>query len=134
MPDLNRTRQPLIFCARSCEFHLFGKYAIFDYRGSGRASARETACRVAAGAIAKKLLTHFGITCVAYVKQIGSVIATDCSNLNQIDSSPTYCPDSEASAQMVAELLRVHEEGDSLGGVVEFVRFWSTHRFGRPRL
>src|ERR1700722_12010861 len=58
-------------------FTYLEKYGIFDYRGGGRSSARETACRVAAGAVAKKLLAHFGIEVIAYIKEIGGIQSPD---------------------------------------------------------
>lgn len=81
------------------------KYGVFDYRGGGRSSARETACRVAAGAIAKKLLVHFDITIEAWLQQVGTVQ----------NSIPP-----EISPEMVAEIERVKQEGDSIGGIVAF--------------
>lgn len=96
------------------------KYGIFDYRGGGRSSARETACRVAAGSVAKKLLKHWNISIQAYVKQIGSIEATELE-LSSVLTSAVYCPDPKASKLMIAELERVRLEGDSLGGVVEFM-------------
>lgn len=102
------------------------KYEIFDYRGGGRASARETACRVAAGAIAKKFLEHNGIQVVAYIKQIGIVtalVALDTFELlrSLIYQSPLFCPDREATSAMIALIERAKGAGDSLGGIVEFV-------------
>ena len=81
------------------------KYGVFDYRGGGRASARETACRVAAGAVAKKLLQHYGIKVTAHIKQIGSSV-TDSRIL---------------TPEMVALIEKAKVEGDSLGGIVEFI-------------
>ncbi len=98
-------------------FTYLSKYGIFDHRGGGRASGRETACRVMAGAVAKKFISQEGITVHAYIRQIGSVIAEELSDFQ----SPVYCPDPVASQKMVAELERVKAEGDSLGGVVEFI-------------
>lgn len=103
----------------------FEKYGIFDYRGGGRASARETACRVAAGAVAKKLLDHVGINLIAYLKQVGSVRANiaieDFSLLRQLrEQSSLFCPDLEATNQMISAIEKAKEEGDSLGGIVEF--------------
>jgi len=101
-------------------FTYLAKYGIFDYRGGGRSSARETACRVAAGSVAKKFLLQMNISVQAYIKQIGSIEATElelCSAL----TNAVYCPDAKASKKMIAELERVRLEGDSLGGVVEFI-------------
>jgi chorismate synthase len=102
------------------------KYGIFDYRGGGRASARETAGRVAAGAVAKKFLSQFNIQIAAYIKQIGAIEA-DCKpdDLALIRtltySSPVYCPDRKSS-NMMAELIdKAKAEGDSIGGIIEFV-------------
>ena len=66
-------------------FTYLEKYGIFDYRGGGRSSARETACRVAAGAVAKKLLHHFGIEVVAYIKEIGGIAMPDPSLASPTD-------------------------------------------------
>ncbi len=102
------------------------KYGIFDYRGGGRSSARETAGRVAAGVVAKKFLTHFGIQIAAYIKQIGRVKADidpdDLGTLRiQTYSSPVYCPDAAAAEAMMALIEEAKTEGDSLGGIIEFI-------------
>lgn len=102
------------------------KYGIFDYRGGGRASARETACRVAAGAIAKKFLDYNGIKVMAYIKQMGSIIAgMDELDLDSIRSltyqSPVFCPDAEASSSMMALVEKTKAEGESVGGIIEFI-------------
>ncbi|NGX37794.1 MAG: Chorismate synthase [Chlamydiae bacterium] len=101
------------------------KYGHFDYRGGGRASARETAGRVAAGAIAKKLLMQFGIELAAFVTQIGPIKASEPEH-TEIDSlreetlkSPIFCPDKNAESQMMAAIEQAKKEGDSLGGIIE---------------
>jgi chorismate synthase len=101
------------------------KYGIFDYRGGGRASARETACRVAAGAIAKKFLKHYNIDVLAYIKQIGeidAIIAPSDTPLlrSQISNSPINCPDPKATQLISALIEKTKSEGDSVGGLVEF--------------
>lgn len=100
------------------------KYGIFDYRGGGRASARETACRVAAGAIAKKILAFHEIEVLAYLEQI---LRIRCAG-NPLDvgreevyASPLFCPDSAAEALMSDAIDVAKEAGDSLGGVVLFI-------------
>ncbi len=113
-------------------FTYLAKYGIFDPSGGGRASARETACRVAAGGVAKKLLDHFGIKVQAYIRQIGSIEATQLSDLTLLDKSMIYCPDPEASRLMVEELERIKVEGDSLGGVVEFIATGAPAGLGDP--
>jgi chorismate synthase len=102
------------------------KYGIFDYRGGGRASARETACRVAAGAVAKKLLKYFGIQLVAYIRQIGSINAEiDHENLAALAAAThhsfLFCPDGTAEGDMIALIEQAKREDDSLGGIVEFM-------------
>lgn len=99
------------------------KYGIFDWRGGGRSSARETACRVAAGAVAKKLLKTLGINIVAYMIQISTVRAQiDPSKITQaqVDESPIFCPDPVGEAAMIKEIYAAKDEGDSVGGVIEF--------------
>lgn len=101
------------------------KYGVFDYRGGGRASARETACRVAAGSVAKKLLMQFGIAVTAFIVQIGQIKAVDFPG-EEVDSlrektlqSPLFCPDKKAEKEMKLALEKAKEEGDSLGGIIE---------------
>lgn len=99
------------------------KYGFRDYRGGGRSSARETIGRVAAGAVAKKLLKQAANTeIIAWVNSIGNV---DCSpldlntlTLEQIESSPVRCPDASASAKMEAAVMEAKQKGDSVGGTV----------------
>jgi len=102
------------------------KYGIFDHRGGGRASARETACRVAAGAIAKKFLEKEGIFLLAYIKEIGNIQATvDHSKLQQnpqlISQNILFCPDERATKEMIAKIEAARNAQDSLGGVVELL-------------
>jgi chorismate synthase len=106
------------------------KYGIFDYRGGGRASARETACRVAAGAIAKKLLATQNIHVVAYLKGVGDMsvdmdMSVDLSDLPSVlkarNSSPLFCPDVLTENEIIRRVDRAKSEGDSLGGVVECI-------------
>ncbi|MCB1110244.1 MAG: chorismate synthase [Chlamydiia bacterium] len=99
-------------------FTYLEKYGIFDYRGGGRSSARETACRVAAGVLAKKFLALSQITVTAYIHSIGG-ISIDTVDLGAIDSSPIFCPDPQAGKQMMDAVLQAKETHDSLGGVIE---------------
>lgn len=106
-------------------FTYLEKYGIFDYRGGGRSSARETACRVAAGAIAQKLLQHFNIDVTAYITQIGAIEAVistpDPTTLRQsIYQSPVFCPDPQAAQGMMTLIEQAKAQGDSLGGLIEF--------------
>lgn len=102
------------------------KFGIFDFRGGGRSSARETACRVAAGAIAKKILEHYEIKLVAYIKQIGTIETNiDLTDIEHMRSetyqSAIFCPDAEAVSKMTALIEKAKLEGDSLGGIIEFI-------------
>ena len=99
------------------------KYGLRDHRGGGRASARETVGRVAAGAVAKKLLGESGIEVVAYVSELGGIKAEiDSTGLKDLraraESNPVRCPDFAAAERMMERLDAVRMEGDSLGGIV----------------
>jgi len=101
------------------------KYGHVDHRGGGRASARETACRVAAGAVAKKLLMEFGIELGAFISQIAhfNAIEPEHEEIHSLREetlkSPIFCPDREAEREMLKALTEAKEQGDSLGGIVE---------------
>jgi chorismate synthase len=101
------------------------KYGIRTWQGGGRSSARETIGRVAAGAIAKKILARVAeVEIVAYVKRIKDIeAAIDPSNvtLEQVESNIVRCPDSECAEKMIELIDRIRKEKDSLGGVVECV-------------
>ncbi len=98
------------------------KYGFRDYRGGGRSSGRETIGRVAAGAIACKLLKEMGITVMAYTKSIGPV-ETDPAKFDRdaILSTPTAMPDTEASARAEEYLAEKMMEKDSVGGTMECI-------------
>lgn len=119
-------------------FTYLAKYGIYDHRGGGRASARETVCRVAAGAVAKKLLTHFEIQLAAYILEIGGHPLPSPPSLNmralqhQIAQSPLFCPDPEATQQMIQLIEAAQKEGDSLGGIVEFITTSLPQGLGNP--
>jgi chorismate synthase len=99
------------------------KYGIRNYKGGGRASARETIGRVAAGAIAKKILReHFGVRVLAYVKRVAaidSLVDHDILSAEAIEKTMVRCPDPEAAQVMIQAIKDARKEGDSLGGVVE---------------
>lgn len=98
------------------------KYGFRDYRGGGRSSARETIARVAAGAVACKLLAHYGITVTAYTKSIGIFeVVPERFDLSQRDKNSLYMPDAVAAAEAAEYLERLIAEQDSAGGVVECV-------------
>ena len=99
------------------------KYGIRDYRGGGRSSARETVCRVVAGAIAKQVLQSIGIEFSTYVRQIGSISmdASDFHQKEEIEASLLRCPDKEISAQMEALISERKLAGDTLGGIIQCI-------------
>jgi chorismate synthase len=118
------------------DFTFDAKYGFRDYRGGGRSSARETVCRVAAGAIAKKLLAQQGIRVLGYVKQVGEVTATVPDparvTLEQVEANPVRCPDAEAAARMAALIEQIRKEQDSIGGVCELVAVGVPAGLGEP--
>ncbi|GAB3979727.1 chorismate synthase [Spirosoma terrae] len=100
------------------------KYGSRDYRGGGRSSARETAARVAAGAVAKLLLAQQGVQIQAYVSQVGSLKLdkpyTEL-NLAQTEDNAVRCPDPETAEQMFQYIDETRKKGDSIGGIVDCV-------------
>ena len=100
------------------------KFGIRDHRGGGRASARETAVRVAAGAIARQLLAHAGVRVNAYVSQVGEErlnVPVEALRLENTYSNDVRCPDSGTADRMQALIERVRSEGDTLGGRISCV-------------
>ena len=96
------------------------KYGIRDHRGGGRASARETAARVAAGAVASQLLAANDIEVTGYTVALGGIQA-EKRDFDVINSNRLFCPDNEAAGQMEARIEEVREQGDTLGGIVEIM-------------
>ena len=94
------------------------KYGFRDHRGGGRSSARETIGRVAAGAVAKQLLAHAGISVIAWVQQCAHLVAQTRDEA-QIEQNIMRCPDSVVAEQMIALVDEARKNLDSLGGVVE---------------
>ncbi len=99
-------------------FSWLKKYAVFDYRGGGRASGRETAARVAAGAVARQMLTRRGVQIVGFTRSIGPIEAQNI-DLAEIERNAVRSPDRKAAEAMTALILDTRAAGDSLGGVVE---------------
>ncbi|MBW3569373.1 chorismate synthase [Candidatus Parcubacteria bacterium] len=97
------------------------KYGVRDWRGSGRASARETLARVAAGAIAKKYLAKKNIEIFSYVQQVGNIKANidyKSVDIEQIESNIVRCPDEETAKQMIRLIEEVKADNDSVGGII----------------
>lgn len=106
------------------DFTYFEKYGIRDYRGGGRSSARETAARVAGGAIAKQFLATQGITVQAYVSQVGELTLQKNYqelNLDLAEDNIVRCPDPEMADQMISLIDSVRLDRDTIGGVVSCV-------------
>ena len=101
------------------------KYGIRNWKGGGRASARETIGRVAAGAIAKKILKmKYDLEIIGYVKSIKGITAkvnTDTVTLNDVEKNIVRCPDNKTATTMINKIKEVRKQGDSLGGTVELV-------------
>jgi chorismate synthase len=112
------------------------KYGIRNWQGGGRASARETIGRVAAGAIARKLLRDAaGVEIVGWVQRVHEVEAKvdgDSVTLEAVEASPVRCPDASAARQMIDAIDAARERGDSLGGVVECVARGVPPGLGEP--
>ncbi|MCA9393063.1 MAG: chorismate synthase [Candidatus Omnitrophica bacterium] len=96
------------------------KYGIRDYRGGGRSSGRETACRVAAGAVAKQLLIQHSVKVIAYVHSVADIVAEQC-DFAVIEENIVRAPDMAAAEKMIALIDEARRNLDSLGGVVEAV-------------
>jgi chorismate synthase len=102
------------------DFTYDAKYGFRDYRGGGRSSARETAARVAAGAIAKLLLKTVGVEVLAYVSQVGDLKAPHYTqlDLSKTEDNIVRCPDATTAEQMIALIDQVRLDRDTIGGVV----------------
>ena len=109
------------------------KYGIRDYRGGGRSSARETAMRVAAGAIAKKVLAKQGIEIRGYLSQLGP-IAIDHTQFdwNEVGNNPFFSPDADAAAKMEVYMDELRKEGNSVGAKISVVASGVPVGLGEP--
>jgi chorismate synthase len=110
------------------------KYGHRDYRGGGRSSARETACRVVAGAIAKQFLASFGVSIFAYVDQVGAVKIPEntCIDFSRIDANPVRCPDEKAANEMEALIREIRGQGDTIGGAIRCIALGVPVGLGEP--
>jgi chorismate synthase len=102
------------------DFTYWKKYGVRDYRGSGRSSGRETVGRVAAGAVARRILEGSGAAVRAYTVQVGDLVARE-RDLASAEETSVRCPDATVAALMEQAILAAREAGDSLGGVVEIL-------------
>ncbi|OPY88236.1 MAG: Chorismate synthase [Smithella sp. PtaU1.Bin162] len=120
------------------DFTYWEKYGIRDWRGGGRSSGRETAARVAAGAIAAKLIGKAGMEVLAYTRAIGG-IEINLKKMPEVKklcrlvrASDLFCPDTQAAAAMEKKMAEVRAAGDSLGGIVEVVVHGCPPGLGEP--
>lgn len=108
------------------------KYGVRDYRGGGRSSARETAMRVAAGAVARKFLQQrLGITVRGYLSQLGPIKA-EKFDWDQVHQNPFFCPDADKVAEMEAYMDALRKEGDSIGARINVVAEGVPPGLGEP--
>ncbi|HXG48945.1 MAG TPA: chorismate synthase [Methylomirabilota bacterium] len=118
------------------DYTYFAKYGIRNWQGGGRSSARETIGRVAAGAIARKILRErFGVEVLAYVKQVQRITAVadpERVKLRDVEANIVRCPDPVAAAKMIRLIERVRRAGDSVGGIVEGVARGVPPGWGEP--
>ena len=114
-----------LFRPSHADYTYQAKYGIRNWKGGGRASARETIGRVAAGAIARKFLSlEYGVEIVGYVKQVWQIateIDADSVTREDVEANIARCPDDAAAARMIERIDEARKNGDSLGGVVEVV-------------
>jgi chorismate synthase len=111
-----------VFRPSHADFTYTEKYGQRDYRGGGRSSARETACRVVAGAIAKQFLNTIEIN--AYTSSVGEIALNKSYkdlDLANAETNDVRCPDSEVAAQMISRIKAIRKEGDTIGGVISCV-------------
>lgn len=110
-----------IFRPSHADYTYQKKYGIRDYRGSGRASARETASRVVAGSFAKQLLSHYNIRVNAFVSQVGGIalkVPYQELDFSRTEESMVRCPDKITSDKMIELIDQIKSEGDSIGGII----------------
>ncbi|MCH6202156.1 chorismate synthase [Aquiflexum sp. LQ15W] len=117
------------------DYTYFEKYGIRDYRGGGRSSARETAARVAGGAIAKMLLSHYGVSIQAFVSQVGDMKLE--KNYQELDLAKTEenivrCPDPVMAEKMIEYIDEVRKSRDTVGGIVSCVAKGVPPGLGEP--
>jgi chorismate synthase len=107
------------------------KYGIRDWRGGGRASARETVGRVAAGAVARKILAMKSISVVSYTLELGGIRVSSV-DLAEIDKNPFRTPDPAAANDMAKQVSKIRKAGDSIGGIVEVMALGVPFGLGEP--
>lgn len=117
------------------DFTYDARYGFRDPRGGGRASARETACRVVAGAVADQILAYAGIAVTAYVERVGNIALgtpPDWIERYVVDTHPVRCPDPSTAQRMATRIAEVAQEGDSIGGAIVAVAKGVPAGWGEP--
>ena len=119
------------------DFTYESKYGIRNWQGGGRASARETIGRVAAGAVARQVLANFHpeielVTYVTHVYDIAATVDAGSVTREQVEANPTRCPDAVAAKKMIQAIAQAQSDGDSLGGIIECVIRGVPPGFGEP--
>lgn len=107
-----------VFRPGHADFTWQKKFGIRDWRGGGRSSGRETAARLAAGAIAMQILSSKGVEIRAYATQIGTIVAKE-RNMEEVGKNLVSCPDAVAAKEMEELIEKMREEEDSVGGIIE---------------
>ncbi len=120
-----------LFRPGHADFTYQAKYGIRDHRGGGRASARETLGRVAAGAVAKKILEPENIKIISYTAALGG-IQIETMDYGEIERNPLRCPDHQAAIAMEKRMEGVKRQGDTLGGIVEVLVQGCPSGLGEP--
>ncbi len=123
-----------VFRPSHADYTYQAKYGIRDHAGGGRSSARETAARVAAGAIAKMILNQVGVQITAYVSQVGHVIMDENKEIqiDNIENNIVRCPDDETAQKMIDLIMQVKKEGDTIGGKVSCIIIGCPIGLGAP--
>jgi len=109
-----------VFRPGHADYTYFKKYGVRDYRGGGRSSGRETACRVAAGAVAKKILDQENIKIIAYTLSVANIFAKT-KDFSVIEKNLVRAPDMDAAEKMIDKIEKARKNCDSVGGIVEAV-------------
>ncbi|MHA1157677.1 MAG: chorismate synthase [Alphaproteobacteria bacterium] len=124
--DISHTYRP-----GHADFTYQAKYGIRDWRGSGRSSARETACRVAAGAIARKVVP--GLVVRGALIQVGPyAIDRTRWDWDEVDQNPFFCPDAEMAGNWASYLDNVRKQGSSVGAIIEVIAYGMPVGLGAP--
>lgn len=107
-----------LFRPGHADFTFYQKYGLRDHRGGGRSSGRETACRVACGAVAREILAQRGVRIVAHTVEVAGIPATAC-DYSVIEQNPVRCADPEAAKAMEAAIIDARKDCDSVGGIIQ---------------